>query len=613
MIESLVNVILVVLVALSSMGFGSYVLHKAGYLNGPVVEGISLSLGLGLVALVYSMAALGGLHYFYPTAAWSLMAVFGLLGILSLRCYQARQLVVILKITGSFSRLDWLLVLIIGAMGLAYLIVALSPTLESDSLFGHLVIPREYARQHALLVVDHAYGTTFPQNAQLISTFGFLLRGQILAQLLVSWLPGVLSLAAVYALGRTFVPLRSRLIAIIVWYGTYSMSYLATSAKLDVAWSAFDLLGLLAFSNWYFANRDDRHWRWLILAGIFFGTAGGVKSVSLFTVIVLSLAVAVRLWRDNQRRPARWMAAYLALGVPSATLAGVWVVRTFILTDGIGWTGSDLPGYNSVWGFFQVLWEMSMMGNAPTFEGALGKSIGPAILATLPLLLLFRQVSPKIKHILVFCGLMLVLWFLGVQRARHLLPTLGLLAILAGYVVAQLISQRRYIGYFALTLLMVSVILSLGRWTYINFVSLQRVDYVMGLQDVNGYLETNLRKLSYYPNYSIMVFTRKHLPMDARIVALSDDVSYYLDRTLYGIRSDYLSFSGSWADTPADVPEPERFARRLEIAGITHVFINASVVEARELSDAWLSNLEFQEKYMDRLICAEGQCLYELR
>ena len=208
---------------------------------------------------------------------------------------------------------------------------------------------------------------------------------------------------------------------------------------------------------------------------------------------------------------------------------------------------------------------------------------------------------------------MLVLWFLGVQRARHLLPTLGLLAILAGYVVAQLISQRRYIGYFALTLLMTSVILSLGRWTYINFVSLQRVDYVMGLQDVNGYLETNLRKLSFYPNYSIMVYTRNHLPMDARIAALSDDVSYYLDRTLYGTRSDYSSFSGSWADTPADVPEPERFARRLQVAGITHVFINASVVEARELSDAWLSNLEFQEKYMDRLICAEGQCLYELR
>ena len=599
MVDTLLNLVLSTLVILACLTFGRLLLGSLGFHPTSRSEEAVLATGLGLACLVYTLVLLGVLRLLYPAIAWAL--VIGGAAVGSLWRLRNRPLGICLHLPRICVPQPalWAVAAVLLACIAVYAITALSPTLEGDSIAGYLLVAREYAVRHAIEPVDCAYVTSYPQNGEMLSILGFLLRGQILAQCLVSFTMGILCLAVIYAIGRTYLSRQVALVGMTIWYGTYSVAYLNASGKIDLAWAAFDLLALLAFGRWHFARPGERHWRWLVLAGFFLGVAGGTKQASLFTAVVLSAAVAVRLWQDGQRKPGTWVRAYLALGLPMA-LAVLWVVRTYLMTGALGFTGAELRGDSGLAGFFRTLWQMSMLGNAISVEGPLGKPIGPTILVTVPLLALFRNIERRVWHILAFCGLMLVLWFNGVQRARHLLPTLALLALVAGYVITLLLAWRARLGQFVIVLAVVSLGLNLGIWGYVNLVSLQRLPYVLGLQNLDGYLAANLPKSHWYPNHAIVAYSRDHLPPEARIAALSSGNGYYLERPFYT----------NWSQAPAEIPNPDEFATQLQAAGITHVFTNDFVINVRGLQDAWLARPEFQARYLTRLICADGQCLY---
>ncbi len=140
-------------------------------------------------------------------------------------------------------------------------------------------------------------------------------------------------------------------------------------------------------------------------------------------------------------------------------------------------------------------------------------------------------------------------------------------------------------------------------WSYINFVSIRRVDYVVGRYDLDGYLARNLPKLEWYPNGSVVALSRDELPGEARIAGLSTSNSFYLERPIYT----------GWIHTPEDVEDPQEFAEQLRSAGITHVLTSRFVMDARDLNDAWLAQPSFQAAYLSEIACSGGQCLYVLR
>ena len=601
MVESLVHVLIASATVLACFGFGRLFMRRGGFAFESDAELVVFSVGAGFAILIYLLNVLGLIGLLYPQVAWAVLLAFAILGMLRLPWWRSLAVLGARLRTLACSRFAWIFALPLLLYGIGYLLTALSPTLEGDSLYGYLVLPREYARHHALVLVDYAYGTTYPQNGQMLSALGFLLQGQILAQLLVSFTMGLLCLAVIYAIGRTYLSRRAALVGMAIWYGTYSVAYLNASGKIDLAWAAFDLLALLAFGRWYFAQPGERHWRWLGLAGFFLGVAGGTKQATLFTMIALSLGILVRLIQARERRPAAWVATFAAFGMP-ASLAVLWVVRTYLITGGLGFAGRGLPGDKGAVGLLRTLWGMSMLGNAVSIEGPLGKSIGPTILATMPLLALLRNVERRVWHMLAFSGIMIVLWFQGVQRARHLLPTLAVLALVAGYVIVRLLAERRWFGQVVVAAMLLALTTNLGLRVYINLISIQRIPYVLGFHDRDHYLAVNLPKTKWYPNYPILRYVRDHLPPDARIAALSTGNSYYVERPFYA----------GWSQSPADDPNAEGLLQALKAQDITHVFVNDYVVERRNYRDAWLLQPEFQAQYLTKLICAEGQCLYAI-
>lgn len=599
--DSFLNLLLTFLVASICLASGRGISGWLRFQFASRSEELTVSTGFGFGILIYAMVILGVTDTYRSDVAWGLLSVLAILGFISSR--RALHLSDIRRLLPRLYQLPPTLLALLAVLCVyssVYLIVALTPTLEGDSLAGYLLTAREYARQGGLVSVDYAYTDTYPANGQMISTFGFLLRGQILAQLLLVWLMGILSLATIYSIGRTWLSRRAALVAVVIWYGSSSVGYLASSGKIDLAWAAFEILALLAFARWYFAPLGHADLRWLGTAGFFLGLSGGVKQASGFATVILLIAIALRLWRNRARPRGEWWRSYAVFCLPVA-LSGLWVLRTYIMSGTLAFTGENLRGATHIAGLLHTLWDMSMLGNASSLEGPLGKSIGPTILATLPLLFAFRSVERRVWHVLVFCCLILILWFNGVQRARHLLPTVAFLSLISGYVINQLLRGRPWIGRTVVILTVTSLCLNLGTWVYTNIISLQRIPYVLGLQDMDSYLAANLSKSSWLPNHSIVTYAREHLPTDVKIASLSvGGHDYYVERPIYS----------AWNQTPREFANPDSFVRELRSSGITHMYINTFAINMHELQDAWLAQPEFQTRYMDKLICSDGQCLY---
>jgi hypothetical protein len=270
--------------------------------------------------------------------------------------------------------------------------------------------------------------------------------------------------------------------------------------------------------------------------------------------------------------------------------------------------GGDLPNNTGIIGFFITIWEMSMLGNAVSIEGPMGKSIGPTILAILPSILLYRKVDQRIWKILFFCILMLIMWYNGVQRARHLFPTIGLLSVISGYLINKMIIDSRKIGYFILSLALTCSIINLGPWTYVNFISINRLNYIYD-NDLNLYLKTNLDKSTWYPNYEMTNFIRDELADNIKIAALSTGNSYYLNKPFYGARAILgLNFIEKKNDMTSD-----QFYKKMKDFGITHVFLNEHVIKNWNLKYSWLNREDFKGEYLNELLYYNNQTLFELK
>ena len=595
------------LVAASAWGLGRVLLAVTGLAPGARSTRLVLSMGLGFGALVYLQMALGFAGAFERPVAWGVLG--GMALVATVGAYYKRPELPSLDIWGDIRALSvarhWPylgIAVAIGVYSLGYLVVALAPTLEGDSLAGYLVTARDYAREGAIVPVEYAYNAVFPANGQMLSTFGYLLKGQIVAQLIVAWTMGLLAAGAVYAIGRTWLSRRGALIGVALWYAMGSVAYLAASGKIDLAWAAFDLLSLLAFSHWYFAAKGRRDWRWLAMAGLFLGLAGGVKQASVFTALPMAIGIAYRLVSDRDTDVRAWTLAYVPLGV-LAVPAVIWVIRALALTDSPGFTGANLNNDSGVGGFFKAIWDMSMLGNATDTEGPNGKSIGPTMLAVIPLALVMRGLNRRVWHLLTFAALMVGIWFFTVQRARHLLPTLGLLALVAGYLTALMMERRPLVGRVVVLVVLAALAINFASWGWVNFVSLDHASRAFNVKTDDEHFQRNMPKLPWYPNAAVTAFVRDETPAGSVVASPSGSNGLYLERTLLQDRFQ----------SEADVADPRQFVADLRADGVTHVYVNDFVIGQRGHEQAWLARHDFQALYLAKLVCEAGQCVYELK
>ncbi|MDO8750296.1 MAG: glycosyltransferase family 39 protein [Dehalococcoidia bacterium] len=613
MVANITTVGLAVLVMLAAIGVGLQVLPRLGFKFDSRSEALAFSSGVGFLAQIWVMIPLAFLGWLYPVVAWGVMALFLAFGGPPLWQFLRQNTP---GAAGWLAEIRWPLriLLVVGLFyALGYLIVSLAPSLDGDSLYGYLLLPREYARHHSLVVVDYAYGYYYPQNGQMLTTFGFLLQGEALGVTLVSFAMGILSALVVYSVGRTYFGKAAGLIGAVVFYGMFAVGWINGGAKVDLAWAFFDLLGIFAFSRWFFGKERQR--RWLALAGLFVGAGLAVKYSSFYTIVALGMALLVgSAWR--QRTTVKEVLTnILAFGLP-ISLGALWLVRTYLLTGNpvypmfnsliLGNSAGEIGAnqYDNYLLFPRILWDMSMSWIA----GGMGKPVGPILLGTIPLLLLFRAVNWRVKWILFFALITGSIWFLGVQRPRHIFSTLALLSAVSGYAIVLLLQYRRPLGLILVVLVIAALGMNWVTWARNSLPVPESIAYAAGIETREQFLDAKLGEYFWYPDNDIRYYIRDKLPLDARLVGVpSSGAAYYIDRPIYG----RLLRTG--VSTQATVCD-------LKAHDISHMWVNFDIIDhinalnpTEKQPAYWPQDAEFRLAYLPELYSNGRQSIYQVR
>ena len=597
----IIDLLITAVVIVSAWSAGRLITNALNIRTESRVMDLVLSLGLGVGIFVYLQMICGFVGWFSALQAWLTLICMSVLGVFGFISYKPIiKFEQVSKLIPS-SSLDRLILLGILVLSILYLLVALAPTLDGDSLAGYLVVARDFAKEGRIFSATYAYTNLFPANGQLIAALGFSLKGQIVAQLLTVWFMGVLGALGLYSLGTKLFNSRISLIGVLAWYSMASVAVLSASVKVDLAWAAFEIISILAFTQWYFAGRKQRDSRWLLITGLFLGVAFGIKHATTFTAILLAIALTYRLYSDNNMSLKAWSISFSSI-VLFALPGLVWVIRSLVISGSLGFAGSDLAGETGFSGLFTYLWDMSMLGNSNSIEGPNGKSIGPIFLSILPCVILLKNVDNKVWHVSLYSLSMLLISFFVVQRARHILPALGLMSLIAGYVIHRLSVSSPKIGSLIITLVLAASLVATATWTYKNFVSIETVQRSLNIIDDREYFTRNLENFNRYPSWEIIRASNDLISEQAVIASPGASNGFYLNRPL-------LSF----AQTEKEYAVSSGFVEILKQNDVTHVYINEFVVNERGHELAWLVNEGFQDQYLLEIICSRGQCLYELR
>lgn len=596
------NISKILIVLASSHFIGSLLLNKKSYSS---ANNSIFYIGTGLGIFILVLTILGYLGLLFPIP---LKIVIYLLGIFSIYKFFTNFKIDLKLIFINLDYSQILLLIFISFLSFLYFLSSITPTLDGDSLAGYLALAREYFEARKMISIDYHYGSSFPQNGQLISTLGFILGDQILAQLLISWFMGLLCCFTIFMIGKRIKNSRVGLFAAFIWYGSFSVAFINQSAKIDLAWTFFDLLAIFAFMNWWFSNNYKNRENWLFMSGFLLSIAFGIKQVSAFTIVILVAAILAKFF-INKNYNFRLLSKNILYFTIPIILSFHWVFRTYLLSGNLFFTGSNFIGNDGFFGFFETIWKMSMLGNAISFEGPMGKSIGPVLLAILPSIIRFKRVDRKVWEIIIFCSVMLIFWYNGVQRARHLYPTIALLSVCAGYLINKLFESGQRSRNIVLSLVLFCSLINIGPWAYVNLISINRIIYMENMK-LDSYLEKNLKKFNWYPSFQMTKMIRDELSENVKIAALASGNDYYLNKKFYDAQNNLLG--PMFLETKKEMTS-QKFYQKMKNFGITHAFLNKYVINKWGLEECWLNDESFRDKYFTELKEDNNQYLYKLK
>ncbi|MDO8684580.1 MAG: hypothetical protein Q7N50_14030, partial [Armatimonadota bacterium] len=270
----------------------------------------------------------------------------------------------------------------------------------------------------------------------------------------------------------------------------------------------------------------------------------------------------------------------IGLGLLACLIASPWYIKSYIHTGnpvypflyntfgGLNWNEHLADMYRQSQmrfgmgadfrSFILLPWDMAMSPGKYFDSDVLFASIGPVFLASLPMFAAVRFGRAKLRALLGFIAVGVVIWFFLTQQSRYLIPVMAIGAVAVGVLVEELrdLKLARYIliGAIGAGLIWASVI---------NVVLAAKS--APGLVNPRAYLTDTLNI------YPACEYVNKKLPKDAKILLITETRGFYLER-------DY-----QWGDAihntliPYDeFDDPADMFRFLRSKGFTHVLINFS-------------------------------------
>jgi hypothetical protein len=645
---------LLVLILGIAFGTGRYILERLGNQMHSSLECFVYSVALGLIVLISAVMLLGFPGYLYSWGIWGVLLVLGLL------TYRR-----ILELGIQFWRYPWyqrflscslfekMLLIFLGIYACVYLLIALSPPSYGDGIHYLFPTAQTYIRHHRIEFIPYLF-TTRPKNMVMLYVVGYLLSGEILAQLfnyILTLLTGVLiySTAKQYAVDTSHSS-RARkyaLLAVTIFYTMPLTKMIAGNALSEPGVLLYGFLAFHAFLVWW----ETTQVKWLVLAGVFSGFCAGFKVIGIAIPLVLGLLVLFRGWqaRDfyhHRLQPLTTVCLSLVIFTLAVILIGApWYYVTYV------WTGDPLYAGENVDQFFihnlsqhshtasekqsdtttshdgsshqnesqgksylsmmykrvsslifrfgpkklaEYAWKMTMTRDHQAHI------ISPLYLAFIPLLLLFPSKNSKI---LLFVWFSLLYFVIGVNLwgdyNRYIIPIYPVLSIITARVIYNIQIEYKILGQMSKLLCILSFF---AYFPTVVHAGINRVPVVLGLTDREVYLERSLPG-----SFTVIQHVNDHLPETSKVLLMGEYKLFLLEREY--IVGGFLSLIMQYQH----FEDPDIAYQRLKLLEVTHVILNQQKSNNSGYDDKEKYIENFKNKYLQPIYHDSDVYLYELK
>jgi hypothetical protein len=328
----------------------------------------------------------------------------------------------------------------------------LTPAWDYDSLLYHMEVPRKFLAAGGISPQPEEWLTYFPLTLEMVYTIGLGLDSEIPAKL-VHLTFGLILVFSTFSFGKRFVGERSAWVAVGVLLGVPIIPVWASWAYIDMGFSTFASLSAFAIITWH----QTRKMPWLVIASVLLGFTMGTKYMGLSVAASLGLLV---LWFSRKHGWRAFLTNGTIFGGIAALIAAPWYIKNII------WTGNPIypliagppswsPFHMEIWTSFlrgfgtgttlvdYLFLPINLYLRHDRFSTSFGVIEFPSFL--FPLIVLYPLVKHKgVSNIFIYLSVsQFLLWSVGSQVNRYLLPIYPFLSLLTGIVIANLMDKVR--------------------------------------------------------------------------------------------------------------------------------------------------------------------------
>lgn len=434
-------------------GFGMLILRIFSLPDLTLSERLVIGFALGIGLLSYTLLAAGLLQVLTRTTILLLILVSSfVVGPSSLEsCRIARrEASKAFKWLLNSSLLHVIFLILVLLIAILVFIHTLSPPWDYDGLMYHLPGPRLYLENSAVVPDIDNWHANDPFTWEMVSTVGLVFGDDVFAKLL-HYSAGWLYVLAAVLFAKRWLSSDDAVLSAGVLLTIPTIPMWAAFAYIDLGWAAFEFLALfVAMIGWSTKQR-----RYYVVAGLFSGLAIGSKYLGLIGFAVLGVFIALAHIRKGWKT---FLRDILAFGLPAVMVASPWFLKNWIWLGnpvyplyfgGPGWDATRLSNYmgylrsfgagRSLLDYILIPWNIYV--KHAQFGTVMNELDIPSVL--FPLLIFYPFLKKKriISISLMLAGIQFLLWTIGSQQTRFLLPIYPTLAVGTAFVANRILTH----------------------------------------------------------------------------------------------------------------------------------------------------------------------------
>lgn len=529
------TLVLILFIAVIASGIGVKVLNllKLNFLMNLEYAVFGVAIGFGVIA--YGVMALGLAGLLFPIYIMAWILLLTVLVFREISVILGRILSWIKNFFIASQALElWKKALLVAAGVILFLtlIQALTPPWDYDGLMYHLEGPRRFLKYGSLLLMSEIWQANGPFTIEMLFTIGIALGTDVFSKI-VHLIFAILLILSTYAFGERYFGLSVGWISAAILLGIPVLSLWAGFAYVDMAWALYEFLSVYALFIWI----DKKKRSWLVLAGIMLGFALGSKYLALGGALVLGFIV---LWRSKGRSWKRALSDVTVFGLAALLVGSPWYLKNWVwfgnpvyplYFGGVEWPAERveyLMAYLRSFGTGREIWDYLLLpwnlyANYEQFTTFLGSIEIPSILFLLALLYPLAKKSLVMNILAIYLLPRFILWSLGSQQIRFLMPLFPILSIVTAWVVVDFLS--RLVASRVSGIMKVGILGGLITTTIIYAMILQNDirpwSVIIGTESKNDFLTRTVF------DYEAIKYIHDHLGEDDRVMMMWDGQGYY--------------------------------------------------------------------------------------